>query len=85
VNKVKYNSNNGIDEIAALIETARGDSVIGDKLVKLLKMDSFHRRSVLVIWLELLRIQNAPESFRHALSLLFDDDIAQKTFSLINK
>jgi len=37
------------------------------------------------MWLELLRLQKAPENLIHALSLLFDDDIAKNTFSLINK
>lgn len=53
--------------------------------MNILNMDSFNRRSVLTMWLELLRIRKTPEQIIDALSILFDDRIANKMFALIGK
>ena len=73
------------EEITCLVQTALEDPVIKQRMLKMLQLNSFERRSVLNIWLEQLRLRNASEELLYVLSCLFDDAIAQKTFSLINK
>jgi hypothetical protein len=73
------------EEIACLVQTAREDPVIKQRMLKMLQLNSYDRRSVLNIWLEQLRLRNASEELLYVLSCLFDDAIAQKTLSLINK
>jgi len=56
------------------------DALVNEKLITMLKLDSYQRRSVLNNWLEQLRQKNAPENLRQALSCLFDDIVAEKVF-----
>jgi len=79
------NKDTGSEEIACLVKTALEDPVIKQKILELLQLNSFERRSVLNIWLEQLRLRNASEKLLYVLSCLFDDAIAQKTLSLISK
>jgi len=62
----------------------QNDPVIHDKVIEMLKLDSYQRRSVLNSWLEQLRIHKASESLLSALSTLFDDKIAKEVLALIN-
>ena len=79
------NKDTGSEEIACLVKTAMEDPVIKQRILELLQLNSFERRSVLNIWLEQLRLRNASEELLYVLSCLFDDAIAQKTLSLISK
>lgn len=72
------------EPLKKLIQVMRDDSVINEKVIKMLQMDSFRRRSVLNNWLERLRRQNAPENLLSALSCLFDDKVAEKVLTLID-
>jgi len=72
------------DELAGLIQIARKDPVINHRLINVLQLNSFERRSVLNVWLEQLRQRNASENLLSALSCLFDDKIAEKVLTLIN-
>jgi hypothetical protein len=67
-----------------LIQVMRDDPLINEKVSETLKLDSYHRRTVLNNWLEQLRQQKAPESLRRALSSLLDDAIANEVLRLIN-
>ena len=67
-----------------LIEVMRDDPVINKKIIKMLQLDSFQRRSVLNNWLEQLRMENAPDNLLNALSCFFDDKVAEKVLTLIN-
>jgi len=62
----------------------RDDPLINDKVVTLLKMDSYQRRGILNYWLEQLRQKNAFENLRQALCCLFDDNVAAKVLKIIN-
>jgi len=79
------NKDTGSEEITCLVQTALEDPVIKQRILELLQLNSFERRSVLNIWLEQLRLRNASEKLLYVLSCLFDDAIAQKTLSLISK
>jgi hypothetical protein len=60
------------------------DTLINQKVVQMLKLDSYHRRSVLNDWLLQLQYRNASKSLLNALSCLFDDKIASEVLSMIN-
>ena len=72
-----------MDSYIKLIQGMRDDPLINERVVKILNLDSYQRRSVLNNWLEQLRQKNAPENLRQALSCLFDDIVAEKVISLI--
>jgi hypothetical protein len=61
------------------------DDEINNRVVQLLKLDSYQRRNVLNRWLEQLRRDNASEKLTQALSYLFDNDIAKKVSIIINR
>jgi hypothetical protein len=73
------------EPLKKLIQVTQDDRVINDKVIKMLQMDLFHRRAVLNNRLEHLQHHNAPENLLSALSCLFDDKVAEKVPSLINK
>jgi len=66
------------------MEVMKKDPLINDKVIQMLKMASFQRRSVLNSWLEQLRNRNASENLLSALSCLFDDKIAEEVLTLIS-
>ena len=72
-------------EIACLVQTAQEDTVIKQRILELLRLNSYERRSALNVWLEQLRLRNASEELLYVLSCLFDDAMAQKTLILITK
>ena len=78
------NETNEIESISKLIRVMRNDPLINKKVIEILKMKSYQRRSVLNNWLEQLRLQNAPEHLKQALSCLFDDRNAHDILTLIN-
>jgi len=77
--------NNSIEPLKNLIHVMRNDPVINSEVIKILNLDSYHRRSVLNNWLEQLRLRKAPENLISALCYLFDDKIAREVLALINK
>lgn len=79
------NKDTGSEEISFLVQTALEDPVIKQRILELLQLNLFERRSVLNIWLEQLRLRDASEELLYVFSCLFDDTIAQKTLSLIKK
>ena len=70
--------------LVKLIHIMRDDPVINEKIIAILEMDSFQRRTVINNWLEQLRKQHAHENLAHALSCLFDDSIAAKVLTIIS-
>ena len=79
------NSDSEVNSIIKLLRAIRKDPFINKKVTSLLKMDTYPRRLVLNTWLEQLRLNNAPEKLTQTLSILFDDNIAQKTLKLISR
>ena len=68
-----------------LIQVMRDDPLINEKVIQVLQLNSFQRRSVLNSLLEQLRIHHASENLMSALSCLFDDKIAVEVLTLINE
>jgi hypothetical protein len=76
--------NNQFEPFIKLIQVMRDDSVVNEKVIKMLQLDSYQRRSVLNNWLEWLRRQNAPQNLLSVLSCLFDDKVVEQVLTLIN-
>ena len=76
---------NSLESFATLIEIMRDDQDINEKVMAVLRLDSYKRRAILNDWLEQLRIRNASEDLLSALSSLFDDNVAGEVLILINK
>jgi hypothetical protein len=79
----KPNSNS--DHLSYLIDVIKEDDELNNRVVQLLKLDSFQRRNVLNRWLERLCRINASKKLRKSLSCLLDDEVAEKTLSMLNK
>ena len=67
-----------------LIQVMRDDPLINEKVIQVLQLNSFQRRSVLNGWLEQLRICHASKNLLSALSCLFEDKIAEEVLTFIN-
>ena len=78
------NTENEFEPFIKLIQVMRDDSLINEKVIKMLKQNSYQRRIILNNLLEQLRRQNAPGNLIQALSCLFDDIVAEKVLTLIN-
>jgi hypothetical protein len=78
-------SKSDIESFEKLFKSILDDTIIKDKMIKILSMDSYPRHIVLSNWLEELRRNNASQKLIHALSYLFDDVIAQKILRVINR
>ena len=79
-----FTSEGKTDPFIKLINVMRNDSIIKNRIKKMLELDSFNRRTVLNRWLEQLRRKSASENLRQALSCLFDDSVAKKVLTIIN-
>ncbi len=75
---------NEFEPVIKLIQVMRDDPLLNEKVIKMLKQNSYQRRIILNNLLEQLRRQNAPEYLIQALSCLFDDIVAEKVLTLIN-
>jgi len=73
------------ESILKLLRAMCYDPLINRKVINILKLESYPRHIVLSNWLEQLRQKNAPEQLTKTLLYLFDDVIAQKIFTLINR
>ena len=74
---------NNYEDIERLIQVMQNDPVIQKEVLRLLKLDSYHRRILLNNWLEQLRKRNAPENLLSSLSVLFDNKIAAQFLAII--
>ena len=66
-----------------LMQVAREDREVRDRLVAILSLDPFNRRSALNTYLEQLRLKEAPAEFISALSCFLDDGVARKAMELL--
>ena len=74
-----------IESILILMEAMRRDLILNEKVLNMLKLDSYPRHIVLSNWLEQLRLNKAPKKLTQTLTYLFDDNFAEKVYNLINK
>ena len=80
---MKKNSKTFSETFANMLQVINEDHEINTRVVQLLKLDSFRRRLVLNKWLEQLRRKGATHKLMQALSCLLDNEIAEKTLSLL--
>jgi len=83
--KKTRNYESDFEPFVKLLQAMRYDPVINKKVINILKMDSYPRRLVLSNWLEQLGRNDAPNKLTQTLSYLFDDSIAEKVLSLLEK
>ena len=76
--------NNTTERISLLLEAIVNDPLINNKVTGLLKLDSYARRIVLSNWLEQLRRKNASGKLTQTLTVLFDDNVAEMLYNMIN-
>jgi len=76
---------NSLESFGTLIQIMRNDEDINEKVMTVLRLDSYKRCAILNNWLEQLRIQNAPQNLINALSTLFNDKVAEQVLQFINK
>jgi hypothetical protein len=70
------------DHFVSLVQLMQDDSNLREKLLPLLALDSFNRKSALNTWLEELKLQRAPSEIISALACLVDDAIAAKILEI---
>jgi hypothetical protein len=80
---IKTRKSNREDSFIQLLSVIKNDAEIRIRIIHLLKLDSYQRRNVLNRWLEQLRRNSTEENLRQSLSCLFDDEVADKTLSLL--
>ena len=78
-------TNAELEPLFTLLNAMLKDSVINNKVVNILKLDTYPRHIVLSNWLEQLRLNKAPEKLTQTLTYLFDDSIAKKVYNLISR
>jgi hypothetical protein len=76
-------TNSDFKPLVKLIQAMQKDTVINNKVVKMLRLDPYRRRIILNNWLEQLRLQRASIKLLNAFALLFDDSIAERVLTLI--
>lgn len=71
------------EKYADLIQIVVQDQLIKNRILEVLQLSSYERRSVLNTWLEQLRLREASENLLCALSCLFDDQVAEEVQKMI--
>ena len=67
------------EDFITLVRVAEEDVEVRSQIASILKLESFHRQSLLNSWIEELHLKKAPDELIRALSCLLDDDVAEKT------
>jgi hypothetical protein len=80
-----HNRESDFDSFEKLFQAMRDDPVIKNKMISILRMDSYPRHIVLSNWLEQLRLHHAPATLIQTLTCLFDDAIAESVSVLMKK
>ena len=70
------------DHFVRLVQLMQDDFDLRDRILPLLVLDPFNRKSALNTWLEELKLQSAPRSIISALACLVDDAIAAKILEI---
>ncbi len=66
-----------------LIQAAQDDPEFRGKLIAILSLDSFNRKSVLHAFIENMRRDSVPEDLIASLAGLLDDDVAELALKVI--
>lgn len=71
------------DCFITLLRVAQEDAAVGDRLLKILRLPSFQRKSLLGGLVHEMRLKGAPTDFVAAISVLQDDEAADKALQVI--
>ena len=77
----RYKSSNQYDiseALVRLVDIMRKDARIKREVMRMLKLDTYHRRIVLNEWVEGLKRKNAPVDLLPAFGCLLVDDIVRQ-------
>ena len=66
-----------------LIQAAREDAGLRARLLAIVDLEGFHRRSFLNGWIEEMRLKGAPPDIIKAAACLLDDDIARRAAEVL--
>ena len=76
----------GDDEtFVRLIQIARENPEIREKILGILCMDPFNRKSALNMFIEQMRLKGAPRDFISAVGCFLDDQVAEKALTILSK
>jgi len=68
-----------------LIQIARDNPEIREKILGILYMDPFNRKSALNTFIEQMRLKGAPREFVSAVACFLDDQVAESALSILKK
>ena len=68
-----------------MMAVAKEDVEIRSKLLGLLSLDSFNRKSALNTFVEEIRLRQAPRKFINAIAYLLDDRIAAEALNFLRE
>ena len=80
-NQKKNIANN--ESFILLIQLAKEDKKIKDRILMILKLDSFNRISLLNTFISEMSLKSAPKDFVEAFAYLEDDNIADEAIKII--
>jgi len=66
-----------------LIQIARDDPEIRRKILGILHMDTFNRKSALNTFIQQMQLKGAPHDFVSAVSCFLDDQVAEKALAVL--
>lgn len=72
------------DTFIRLIQIARQDPEIRRKILGILQMDSFNRKSALNTFIQQMQIKGAPRDFVSAVACFLDDQVAEKALAFLS-
>jgi len=81
----KHESVGDNETFVRLIQAAMEDQELQSKLVAILSLDKFSRKSVLNTFLGEMRLKQAPQEFVAAIASLLDDGIAKRALEILKR
>ena len=72
------------ESFVVLIQLAKEDEKIKERIIAILKLDSFNRISLLNTIISEMDLKGAPKDFVEAFSYLKDDNVASRAIEIIN-
>ena len=73
------------EALITLIHAAREERKFRREVLKILRIEPFHRKSLLGSYVSTMRLQGAPPEFVHAIELLREDRVADIARALIEE
>ncbi|MFC1885909.1 hypothetical protein ACFLZM_02495 [Thermodesulfobacteriota bacterium] len=80
----KKNSVGDNEDFVTLMRVAQENDEVRTRLLQLLSLDDFNRKSALNTWLDDIRLKGAPKELVSAIACLTDNGVAQKAFDILS-